>query len=317
MKRKSKLNNIRSRLNSGAYDMAKFKANEKNLRDKVVFFQAKEARGELKGYMIPRYDEAKAMHAKLVAMQPNAVAPIPSAAPAPAASPATAAPTIANIAETIAFPTLSSAPAKTRKRTAKKVNATRNKPASLSPMVFNPPPPNVPTRPIPRGNYNKNGQFQETGFVAPTYNLGSGKPFNNLPSVSKVNVKSRATRRQRTLSPIYNTFYEQAHLEFLPLPELYDPYTGRKFGPEENPLPPIESAFHELKDILKKAHKKAASLRKRAKKSASRKTKTVKATLAKPGNFNAGLRIRIPPNTTARKSKKRVLLPPSGETVGL
>ena len=179
---------------------------------------------------------------------------------------------------------------------------------SPSPVGFNPPP-NAPTRPIPRGNYNKNGQFKETGFVAPTYNLGSGKPFNNL-AVSNTKAKSRATRRQRSLSPIYNTFYEQAHLDFLPLPELYDPYTGRKFGPEENPLPPIESAFHELKDILKKAHKKAASLRKRAKKSTIRRTKTLKATpkaLAKLENFNAGLRIRIPPNRTAKKTKKRVL----------
>jgi hypothetical protein len=286
-------------MNSGAYDMAKFKANEKNLREKVRFFQAKEAKGELKAYMIPRYDEAKAMHSKLLAMNPGAAAPLPSAA-----SPV--APTIANLAETMAFPnTLSSAPAKTRKRTAKKVNATRNKAALPSPVGFNPPPPNAPTRPIPRGNYNKNGQFKETGFLAPTYDLASGMSFNNLAAS-----KTKATRRQRSLTPIYNTFYEQAHLDFLPLPELYDPYTGRKFRPEENPLPPIETAFHELKDILKKAHKKAASLRKRAKKSASRKTKTVKATpkaTAKLENFNAGLRIRIPPTRTAKKTKKRVL----------
>jgi septal ring factor EnvC (AmiA/AmiB activator) len=121
---------------------------------------------------------------------------------------------------------------------------------------------------------------------------------------------------------------------FLPVPELYDPYTGRKFAPEEDPLEPIESAYRELKDIVKSAHLKAASLRKKAKreeakretaKRATAKRETAKRATAKSNNkthnsnaslthFNAGLRIRIPKNKSTRRSKK-VQLPPTGHTL--
>jgi hypothetical protein len=41
-------------------------------------------------------------------------------------------------------------------------------------------------------------------------------------------------------------------------------------------MPPIESAYHELKGILKKAHLKAASLRKKAARASKRKSKKVR-----------------------------------------
>jgi hypothetical protein len=59
-----------------------------------------------------------------------------------------------------------------------------------------------------------------------------------------------------------------------PLPELYDPYTGRKFSPEESPMTPIQKAYEELKAIRAKV-KKAVSSRKLAlKKKAAAKGKT-------------------------------------------
>jgi hypothetical protein len=58
-------------------------------------------------------------------------------------------------------------------------------------------------------------------------------------------------------------------------------------------MPPIESAYHELKDILKRAHLKAASLRKKAARATKRRAKGKKGRNA---TFNAGLRIPLPPN---------------------
>jgi hypothetical protein len=49
------------------------------------------------------------------------------------------------------------------------------------------------------------------------------------------------------------------YLEKNPLPELYDPYTGRKFTPEESPMTPIERAYKELKAIRAKVAKAVAS----------------------------------------------------------
>jgi len=334
-KRKSRMNNIQSRINSGSYNMAKFKANEKDLREKIAFFEKKDAKGELKDYMYSRMEEAKAMYAQLLALKSGEPAAAASAA-APAA--ATVAPLIQgnNIylqeAETIAaannqrnaaieslFPgTLSSVPAQIRatgvpKMTLKKLNRQRRKEeaaalaaASYIPPAFNPPAPGPGTLPAPYGHYNSSGEFHVNGTVAPTaYNLGGnaaggyGTAFNNLATYRNAVPAVRAppptlsTRRQRTPESIYNEYYEQVIPQFLPLPEMYDPYTGRKFAPEEDPFPPIEGAYYELKGILKSARLKAASLRKRAARATKRRAKGKKRN---NGNLNRGLTIAIPPN---------------------
>ena len=310
-KRKSRMNNIQSRMNSGAYNMAKFKANEKDLREKVAFFEKKEAKGELKDYMYGRMQEAKKMYARLLALKSGE--PLPAAAN-----------TQINVAlQPLLSNTLSSAPAQMHKTTTaipkmtlKKLNKKRGEAeatalaATYVAPEFNPPPPGPNTLPVPYGYYANNGQFHVTGTVQPTaYNLGNnglagGTAFNNLatyrnavPAVTApVSTRPTTTRRQRTPVPIYNEYYEQAVPQFLPLPELYDPYTGRKFAPEEDPMPPIESAYDELKEILKRAHLKAASLRKKAARATKRREKA-KSKKAKNTTFNAGLRIRLPPNT--------------------
>jgi hypothetical protein len=325
-KRKSRMNNIKSRMNSGSYNMAKFKANEKDLREKIAFFEKKEAKGELKDYMYPRMEEAKSMYDELMALKSGA--PLPTVAAA-AAEPISQfdreeqelANNQRNAAIESLFPgTLSSVPAQTRKKatavpkmTLKKLNKQRREAeatalaASYAPPEFNPPP-SPAALPAPYGHYNNSGLFHINGTVAPTaYNLGQnaagaggyGTAFNNIatyrnavPAVTAPPNKPTTTRRQRTPVPIYNEYYEQAVPQFLPLPEFYDPYTGRKFAPEEDPLTPIESAYHELKDILKRAHLKAASLRKKAARATKRRTKAKKNNKI---SFNAGLRIRLPP----------------------
>ena len=326
-KRKSRMNNIQSRLNSSLYDMSKFKANEKDLREKVAFFEKKEAKGELKDYMYFRMEEAKEMYARLMALKAGgttAAAATAAAAAAggqaAAAEPEAALAPLATIQEVeyanrqrnaaveSLFPgTLSSIPAEARRKptppkmTLKKLNRKRREAigtalagASYAQPEFNPPPRSPVALPQPYGEYNRDGQFHVTGTVAPqtSYNLGAnataaggyGTAFNTaagyataVPTVTApVYSKPTTTRRQRTPVPIYNEYYEQAVPMFLPLPEMYDPYTGRKFAPEEDPMPPIESAYNELKAILKNAHLKAASLRKKAARANKRKSKKVR-----------------------------------------
>ena len=61
-----------------------------------------------------------------------------------------------------------------------------------------------------------------------------------------------------------------------PLPELYDPYTGRKFSPEESPMTPIQKAYEELKAIRAKVKKAVSSKKLALKKKAATKNKTRK-----------------------------------------
>uniref|UniRef100_A0A6C0KBR0 Uncharacterized protein n=1 Tax=viral metagenome TaxID=1070528 RepID=A0A6C0KBR0_9ZZZZ len=100
-KRKDLMDNIKARLNSGAYNRDRFfKKNEKDLKAKVKFFEDKRAKGEMKPFMAPRYEQAKAMLAQLqgVAAAAAAVnspvvnlnAPLNLLAPAPSLAPVVA-----------------------------------------------------------------------------------------------------------------------------------------------------------------------------------------------------------------------------------
>lgn len=58
----------------------------------------------------------------------------------------------------------------------------------------------------------------------------------------------------------------------LPLPEFYDPYTGRKFLPEESPMEPIERAYKELRNLRKTVYANAKRMKNAG---SSRKTRKV------------------------------------------
>ena len=62
-----------------------------------------------------------------------------------------------------------------------------------------------------------------------------------------------------------NEHFMQAMNEFLPLPVLHDPFTGRQYAPEENPMPEIERAYDMLTDIRVKMQRRAGQLRSKAK----------------------------------------------------
>jgi hypothetical protein len=294
-KRKSRVENIKSRVNSGAYNMSDYKKNRKNLYDKVKFFQNLEAKGPLKAHLVPRYDEAKVLLARVDALKSGDM---------PAAMPAAIPP---------AMPTLekqppTALPKKTIPKTRKKVNLSRvpspgfvaeanfvmpkkftlKKRQSKAKVEFNPPAASPIAALVPYGQYTPGGTFKTMGQVAPT--VGE---FNEAARFLEP-TRSRATRRKASTgsSPekIYNQTYINASREFLPLPELYDPFTGRKFSPDEDPLTDIERAYNTLEGlhnpftgdkfkanenptlkirkahvlltgILKKAHRKAATMR--------------------------------------------------------
>jgi hypothetical protein len=123
---------------------------------------------------------------------------------------------------------------------------------------------------MPRGEYNPNGTFRFDTAPRNTVigNTAATAAPNNLYKFGFLTKgRNKKTMKKRPSSPIVNEFLYEATQKFLPLPELYDPYTGRKFAPEEDPMPEIERAYNMLMDIYTKAHRKAATLRKKAAKS--------------------------------------------------
>ena len=286
-KRKNLMGNIKSRVNSGDYNVGQhFKKNRKNLDDKVKFFQKKEVAGELKPYMIPRYDAARELLERLDALNPGGV------------------PTVIPMAPVAPLEPMIPLKAPTVKMTLKKRTTTK-KPTLALPTVpyapeFNPPFPSAAPKGVPYGEYSPGGNFKIQGVREPVIET----PRNVFNNVSKLRIRSPGTRRKtKTLKTktikvntphnSYNEYYLSAQKFFLPLPELYDPFTGRKFSPDEDPLADIERADEILNDlynpftgnkfgphdnpkvklnkarsmllgILKKAHRKAATIRKAA-----------------------------------------------------
>lgn len=303
-KRKNLMGNIKSRVNSGDYNVGQyFKKNRKNLEEKVKFFQKKEVAGELKPYMIPRYDAARELLERLDALNPGGgptVMSMPPAAPLPPAAPVSpSAPVVPMSPSAPVVPLEPVIPFKppTVKMTLKKRTTTK-KPTLALPTVpyapeFNPPFPSAAPKGVPYGEYSPGGNFKIQG-VRESVRESPRNVFNNI---SKLRIRAPGTRRKpkavkvNTPHNSYNEYYLSAQKFFLPLPELYDPFTGRKFSPDEDPLADIERADEILNDlynpftgnkfgphdnpkaklnkarsmllgILKKAHRKAATMRK-------------------------------------------------------
>ena len=85
-KRKDLMDNIKARLNSSAYNVTRhFRKNEKDLREKVKFFEKKIATGEMKDYMMPRFQQAQALLAKIEGLRPANMPAVPKAVRAPRA----------------------------------------------------------------------------------------------------------------------------------------------------------------------------------------------------------------------------------------
>lgn len=282
-KRKDLMDNIKGRLNSNVYNAAThYTKNEKDLTEKVKFFEKKIATGQMKDYMTPRYEAAKELLARLQAKRPanmpvaktrapRVTVAVPMAAPVPKAptpKAPTAAPVNGEAPLTIRAPKQRGvigmvnmgAPRanvngqKTRKRSAKTTKAPTPAVTNLAegPLTIRAP--------------------KQRGVIG-MVNMGAPKPNRASPAKTQKNTAARAAskpkattaRKPRTVPPS-NQYLEQAIQEALPLPDFYNPYTGVKYTPEDDPIQDIEKAYIELKKIRSDIWRKAATMRKRGSK---------------------------------------------------
>jgi hypothetical protein len=294
-KRKDLMDNIKGRLNANVYNAATHYAkNEKDLTEKVKFFEKKIATGQMKDYMTPRYEAAKELLALLQARRPANMpvaktraprATVAAAAPVPAPTPKAPTPRVPTPKAPTAAPVNGSeapltirapktrgvtgmvnmgAPRatvngqKTRKRTAKTTKAPTPAAANVAA--------NVAEGPLTIRAPKQRGVI---GMV----NMGAPKPNRASPAKTQKNNGARAAskpkavtaRKPRTV-PASNQYLEQAIQEALPLPDFYNPYTGVKYTPEDDPIQDIEKAYIELKKIRSDIWRKAATMRKRGSK---------------------------------------------------
>jgi hypothetical protein len=335
-KRKDIMSNIKRRLELETYSVSNIMRNQKDVLDKIKHYERKEAAGDLKAYMRPRYEEAKELMARLeerkiqpptnafreslsshkpasplghvpgkngwmygigdgyglspvlipskkrktlklkpsskhiVLSQPPALSPIaessgPSAEVAPSAA---LEPLMASLS---LAPPPSPKPMTLKKRMYKSRKLGPSGPSGPSGLSeFISPRKNSPPIQAPVGYYNENGEFRETGRVP------VGEPSNQgIGSVNEVMqryglTRSRKAKKQVAFKSRWPTiaeenmpYLEEASKKFLPLPQLYNPFTGEAYMPEEDPQPDIARAYDMLHDIMKKAIAKAKTLKKR------------------------------------------------------
>ena len=85
-KRADRVADIKARMEASAYNVGQYKKNFKNLDEKVAFFVNKEAAGELKPFMRPRFEEAQKTLARLEELHGKAYQSSLAAKPAKAAT---------------------------------------------------------------------------------------------------------------------------------------------------------------------------------------------------------------------------------------
>ena len=229
------MDNIKARLNSSAYNVTRhYRKNEKDLREKDKFFEKKIATGEMKDYMMPRFQQAQALLAKIEGLRPANMPAVPKAVRAPRAPKAIV--PLAGPVEPIVAP---------------------NRPIAANAMVDVPLTIRIPKT---RGRTAKANSGVARASAAKATQAKAAKKTVRIRNT--VNVAPRQTRARSEV--VENEFLQQAVEEVLPLPELYDPYTGRKYAPEESPMEDIERAYLMLKKIRADTWRRAATLRRRS-----------------------------------------------------
>ena len=246
-KRKDRVAEIKARMESTAYNLGQYKKNFKNLDEKVAFFINKEAAGELKPFMRPRFEEAEKTLARLKELHGEGYAKSLAATAVKATAAKPTAPKATAAKATAAKPT--AAKATTAKATGTKAIAN-----TLSKMTLSSP----SNRPVLGNN---------------------GKPLTirsrRLRTVRSANSnKPKTLRKPRNVG--VNEFMEAAFLETQKkVPEFYNPFTGVKYEREESPMPDIEKAYMILRKIRTNTMSRARVLRTRASK-AKNNSKTQK-----------------------------------------
>ena len=292
------IGNIRRRINSGSYNVSRnAKKNQRDIREKIAEYQKKEREGKLKHFMIPRYDEAKELMARIEAMQagPPAIAENNMRSQTPAAEtqlmpeePLAHIPGkdgwMYGIGNGVGLTAQPSAPEIQRRTLTSKKSVQIAEPSQAPPLVlkkrllkseeplvsseFVLPKPNAPPQQAPIGYYNSNGEFHVTGHAkvgSPVIaDIGSA---NNVMQRYSLKRSARPPKEYKPRWPKISEenapYLEEASKKFLPLPQLYNPFTGEAYKPEDDPQPNIVRAHDMLEDIMKKAIRRAKTIRKR------------------------------------------------------
>ena len=139
----------------------------------------------------------------------------------------------------------------------------------LASLNFNPPPANAPHTRVPRGVYNRSGEFHVSGFVEPVHEEGVVNKPEKYGYVFKAkNRKPAGFKLTKLLTEEEAPYLQRVQHKYLPLPELYNPFTGEKYGPENDPQPNINSAHKMLGQIMERAKRDARMLKRREEKKA-------------------------------------------------
>jgi len=107
------------------------------------------------------------------------------------------------------------------------------------------------------------------GAVVPRAHLAEEAPMVLKKRLTKKNGNAVASKkvaktlkRTKSLNEEEAEYMKKVEHKYLPLPELYNPYTGDKYKPENNPLPNINSAYEMLHTIRERAKREARMLKK-------------------------------------------------------
>lgn len=252
------LGSIQRRLNSGAYNKNKnLTRNMRTLREKMREFDKK---GELKPFVRARYNATKRLMDRLEKFDEVGTA-VPVAAPKRKFTVRRRLNNALNFAAAAA--PAAAAPMTLKKR--RKKNA-----GPYVPPEFNPPANRMNRIQIPRGEYNRSGEFHVKGFVEPAEEAGEFQNATKFGYVPKAkNKKPRSLKATKLLTEQELPYLEKVQHKYLPLPELYNPFTGVKYAPENDPQPNIDSAHKMLLQIMEKAKRGARNLKRREEKKAA------------------------------------------------
>jgi len=272
--KRNPLMSIERRLKSGMYNKKNLKRNLRTLRAKIKEYNKK---GELKQFLQTRYNTTRGLLEELEKFEE-----VGTAIPPPkekiqktmksrrlqealkfAAEQAEEEVAPEAAVEEVA-PEAAVAHKPSRIMTLKK----RNK----KPVEFNPPPPEPPPLAVPYGKYkeNRSGNFQIEGHVSHVRNNGVVRNPKNFGYVFKEKNKNpKALKLTKPLTEEEGPYLERVYKKYLPLPELYNPFTGEKYSPENDPQPNIDSAHQMLQQILEKAKRNARKLKRHEEKGAN------------------------------------------------
>jgi hypothetical protein len=234
------MNRVKTRLSVGELTPA----NYKNIKSKVEWFKKKDAEGKLTEKLRPRLDEAEELWQQMQALRLEGASGASSSAAAAAAAAAAAVKTSSAAAAT---------PSK-GKKTPKTVAFANNHATSASSASASAPAASV--KPPVKGILSlKKKQRPAEGIIE--------------QEIEDMEAENAENSEQ---GPMTNLNYIRiASEKKLPLPEFYDPYTGKKFLPEESPMEPIERAYKQLKNLRKTVYANAKRMKNAG--SSSRKTR--------------------------------------------